>query len=145
MDRRKFINRLTTVSVSGAGLLGFLGAMRLIYPDTARSGNTFKIGKADDFPLHTFTLAKNKNIYVFRNRTSVKVVSARCTHLGCILQKADHGFRCPCHGSNYDKKGFVLSGPAPRQLDWLKIEFAHDGQLMVLPNKRVPQEYSLSI
>jgi Rieske Fe-S protein len=145
MDRRKFISRLTTASVTGAGALGFLGALRLLYPDTARSGNSFKIGRADDFPFHTFTLIKDKNIFVFRDRAYIKVVSARCTHLGCILNKTDYGFRCPCHGSNYDTQGFVLSGPAPRQLDWLNVELAHDGQLLVSPQKKVTHEFTLSI
>ncbi|GAB5030988.1 cytochrome b6-f complex iron-sulfur subunit, partial [Nannochloropsis oceanica] len=45
-------------------------------------------------------------------------VNAICTHLGCIVpwNKAQNKFMCPCHGSQYDKTGKVVRGPAPLSL-----------------------------
>jgi len=41
-------------------------------------------------------------------------VSARCTHLGCIVSYADveQEWQCPCHGSRFAPDGGVLQGPA---------------------------------
>jgi ubiquinol-cytochrome c reductase iron-sulfur subunit len=41
-----------------------------------------------------------------------------CTHLGCVpIPGGDyHGWRCPCHGSQYDASGRVRHGPAGQNL-----------------------------
>jgi ubiquinol-cytochrome c reductase iron-sulfur subunit len=47
------------------------------------------------------------------------VVSATCTHLGCIPlahQGNYDGWFCPCHGSQYDSSGRIRQGPAPANL-----------------------------
>eukprot|EP00802_Teleaulax_amphioxeia_P018506 Tamp_18699.p1 GENE.Tamp_18699~~Tamp_18699.p1 ORF type:complete len:256 (+),score=40.43 Tamp_18699:191-958(+) len=45
-------------------------------------------------------------------------VNAVCTHLGCVVpwNKSLNRFACPCHGSQYDKNGKVVRGPAPLSL-----------------------------
>lgn len=48
---------------------------------------------------------------------------AECTHLGCIAAwRPEVGKHiCPCHGSEYDKTGAVLRGPAPRPLELAQV------------------------
>ncbi|KUL69085.1 MULTISPECIES: FAD-dependent oxidoreductase [unclassified Streptomyces] len=45
-------------------------------------------------------------------------LSARCTHLGCIVSfnRAEQAWECPCHGSRFAPDGAVVQGPAVRPL-----------------------------
>ncbi|HEY8286200.1 MAG TPA: Rieske 2Fe-2S domain-containing protein [Chloroflexota bacterium] len=38
-----------------------------------------------------------------------------CTHQGCAVNwtPKDQRFECPCHGSQFDKQGNLVAGPAP--------------------------------
>ena len=50
---------------------------------------------------------------------TVHAVSARCTHLGCILawNDAERTWDCPCHASRFAADGSVLQGPAVHPLE----------------------------
>jgi glycine/D-amino acid oxidase-like deaminating enzyme/nitrite reductase/ring-hydroxylating ferredoxin subunit len=68
---------------------------------------------------------KGRQVAVSRDEDGrTHAVSARCTHLGCIVawNSAERSWDCPCHGSRFARDGTVLMGPAvtplaPRQLD----------------------------
>lgn len=49
---------------------------------------------------------------------TVHGVSARCTHLGCIVRfsEQEKEWQCPCHGSRFGLDGGVLQGPATAAL-----------------------------
>ncbi len=65
-----------------------------------------------------------KKLAVYRNDAGeLQIVSATCTHLGCVVawNDAEKSWDCPCHGSRFDVSGEVLHGPAPEPLvaTWL--------------------------
>jgi len=45
-------------------------------------------------------------------------VEARCPHMGCQLEwnPDEKSWDCPCHGSRFDPRGKLLSGPAQTDL-----------------------------
>ncbi|MFD8379659.1 FAD-dependent oxidoreductase [Streptomyces sp. NPDC059679] len=51
-------------------------------------------------------------------------VSARCTHLGCLVafNRAEQAWECPCHGSRFASDGRILQGPAVRPLEQREIQ-----------------------
>ena len=65
-------------------------------------------------------------IIIVHTRTGqFKAFSARCTHLGCIVQFKSEGtphFACNCHGSQFDINGNNIAGPAPRPLSPFKAK-----------------------
>ncbi|MFG3496684.1 FAD-dependent oxidoreductase [Streptomyces sp. NPDC047886] len=57
---------------------------------------------------------------------TLHAVSARCTHLGCVVHFNDEerAWECPCHGSRFDTDGQVVEGPAVRPLERFDVEGA---------------------
>jgi Rieske Fe-S protein len=50
---------------------------------------------------------------------ALRALSARCTHLGCIVRfnAAEQTWDCPCHGSRFELDGTVANGPATAPLE----------------------------
>ena len=62
------------------------------------------------------------------------VVSAICTHLGCVPTEHEgefDGWLCHCHGSQYDSSGRIRLGPAPANLPLIPYKFASDTQIVI--------------
>lgn len=60
-------------------------------------------------------------------------LNAVCTHLGCVVPwvAAENKFKCPCHGSQYDRNGKVIRGPAPLSLALEHVDINADGQIVL--------------
>lgn len=143
--RRKFLRQLSLIMASIAGLLAFLSLFRLAMPKPSRMDKRIKIGKPGSFPLNDFTYLPEHKIYVHRNNAGMQAVSSICTHLGCAIEKTSVGFQCPCHGSKYDKKGNIISGPALKDLPWYRLYRSPDGQVIVDMTKIVDSDYRLRV
>jgi cytochrome b6-f complex iron-sulfur subunit len=138
MNRRDFLHKAAVGSVIGAGAMAVLGSLQLPLPKVFNEPpSQFKIGNPGDFPIDTYHLIADRNVFILRDQEGIRALSAICTHLGCIVKQTDKGFQCPCHGSNFAMDGEVQTGPAPRGLDWLLVDMAPDGQLTVDLDKKV--------
>ena len=133
IKRRDFLGLAALGSFFLTALVALLGIVRLPKPAVLpESASRFKIGFPEDFSMGARRFFEKRNVWIFRDVLGFYAMSATCTHLGCILsEKPGGGYKCPCHGSDFDERGLVLSGPAPRGMDWLEISMAADGRLMV--------------
>jgi cytochrome b6-f complex iron-sulfur subunit len=123
-----------------AGAIAAISYFRQFLPRLAGEKRRIPLGDPRRYPVDTFSYLEEHKLYVYRDHEGIKAVSAVCTHLGCILEKSMDGFECPCHGSCYNDKGEVLSGPAPRNLAWYGVSRAADGQIVINPGRIVPAE-----
>ena len=75
---------------------------------------------ADVPPGHgTVVQEGGRRLAVYRDDDGdVTVLSARCTHMGCLVafNPAERSWDCPCHGSRFDLSGAVIEGPATEPL-----------------------------
>jgi Rieske Fe-S protein len=84
---------------------------------TARRARTISIP-----PGLTDPVSFVDEVIVCRSDGRTRVFDARCTHLGCrIDREADGLLVCPCHGSRFRTDGTVAGGPAARPLDELPL------------------------
>ncbi|MFD7755342.1 FAD-dependent oxidoreductase [Streptomyces sp. NPDC059757] len=73
---------------------------------------------------------KGRRCAVYRDQDgTVRAVSARCTHLGCLVafNEAETSWECPCHGSRFGVDGAVLQGPAVRPLEEMDLVDGGEG------------------
>ena len=62
-------------------------------------------------------------IEVVRVDHEVRARSLWCTHLGCEVRwnGEEERYLCPCHGGQYDARGYPVAGPPPRRLRELQV------------------------
>ena len=97
------------------------------------SDRTLALGKVDDIK-EGFTAFELQRVGVIRYDNSFRAISLVCTHQVCMLLPVDRipsGYRCPCHGSEFDADGVVLQGPAERALHWYRLSVDQDGILLI--------------
>lgn len=62
------------------------------------------------------------DVIIIREGAKYRVLSARCTHLGCrINHREGDTLICPCHGSRFSLSGKVEAGPALKPLKTLSF------------------------
>ena len=131
MARRKFI----WASVFGFIGICLLATLRFFFPRALFEPKTrFAIGYPTGFGFGVSTeFQQSHRIWVVRDSSSLYVILARCTHLGCTpdWKESENKFKCPCHGSGFDSEGINFEGPAPRPLQRVHVELDGEGQIVV--------------
>jgi menaquinol-cytochrome c reductase iron-sulfur subunit len=163
LPRRRFLTRvgggLVAAALGAPAALAFRACVpNALYEQPLR----FKAG-----PIASFTggatFLPEQRVFVFREAETFHCISAVCTHLGCTVQLARSApgaagpaasgraaetveFHCPCHGSKYRGDGTPYAGPAPRPLDYFKLDVApDDGQLVVDLAERTDKGWRLTV
>jgi cytochrome b6-f complex iron-sulfur subunit len=62
-------------------------------------------------------------IVIRRDESKFLAFSAKCTHLGCIVNWDDSQktINCPCHAGVFSAEGKPVSGPPPKPLKEYKV------------------------
>lgn len=125
ITRREFLNYawLATIGVVTAefAVVTYLFALPRLGP--GEFGGPVPVGNVDALPgegADPLNFPKAKFWWVVDNDSGgAKAIYTVCTHLGCIYKwKPDQGkYICPCHGSQFEREGKYIAGPAPRSLD----------------------------
>lgn len=127
LSRREFLTYsfgvATTMLAGSGGLLTFSYLMPRF--QEGEFGGTIDIGPVEELPQideapQPFADGK---FWLVNTEEGPKALYMVCTHLGCLYQwEATSGkFKCPCHGSCFDRDGSYLGGPASRSLDQFSI------------------------
>jgi nitrite reductase/ring-hydroxylating ferredoxin subunit len=80
------------------------------YPELQRPGGLLKVQRQDFGAIYVRCDGADE----------FTALSAVCTHRGGIVRPSPQGFRCPVHGSVFDRQGGNISGPAARPLGRFK-------------------------
>ncbi len=157
ISRRDFFKWL-----GGLSLFGFIGSsalatLRFFFPNiTYEPSLTFKAGIPDEYAPGSVSTRwiKEQRVWIVRTQKGIYALFGKCTHLGCTPGwfEAEKRFKCPCHGSNFDMNGEVISGPAPKPLYRAAISLSDDGQIVInkarlenLEGKREKKDFLLAV
>ena len=123
LNRREFLNiawmaslGFLTLSISGITLI-------FAYPRFREGefGGVFTFGPVSGLPSLLEGPQNFPKVKLWMSNTDegLYAIYKVCPHLGCLYGWSDqeNKFICPCHGSQYEKNGDYIQGPAPRSLD----------------------------
>ncbi|MCK6456354.1 MAG: ubiquinol-cytochrome c reductase iron-sulfur subunit [Phycisphaerae bacterium] len=109
------------------GAMGATSAGAVAYPVVAFLGRPASVEGVTTIKVPVAELQEDQARYVdwqgqqivilYTGRTP-KVLSASCSHLGCLVawDNVKHVFHCPCHGAVFDDQGRPVSGPVSKPL-----------------------------
>lgn len=121
------------------GLQAVIGFFVFFWPRKVSAfGSKFTAGLPADYKVGDVKYFVDGKFYMTRLDEGFIALYQKCVHLGCTVpwrpefefpfegQTVKGLFRCPCHGSTYLRNGQIIFGPAPRPLDYMKIERSGD-------------------
>jgi cytochrome b6-f complex iron-sulfur subunit len=144
--RRGFLTVLTGGALA-AYAAGTGGASLVFLKPQVTYGPPSKVavGRPDAFTSGSQVALPEAKLVIRRQGDRFCAISTVCTHLGCTVNPTETGFDCPCHGSQYDERGDVIGGPAPKSLAWYQVTQAPSGELVVDKHVTVEPETWLEL
>lgn len=108
------------------GALGWVLALPVAGATLALLRRTRSLQQPGVFPIPAdvpLGLSVVGDVIVNRGNAGLQAWQARCTHLGCRLDRIEgQEIVCPCHGSRFRADGSVVTGPATEPLAPLDLE-----------------------
>ena len=132
--RRKFLLKLSWTGLSIILTAFSAAVLKFFWPRVSnRPDSSVQVGFPDDYRPGQVVYLPGRKLFIARDEKGFLAVSARCTHLGClVVWNRDHQmFLCPCHGGKYDAEGRNVEGPPPRPLDLYALRIDENGFLVV--------------
>jgi cytochrome b6-f complex iron-sulfur subunit len=132
LSRREFLNYAWLASIGillvETAVVSYKFALPILAP--GEFGGPIPVGSVDSLPglgAPPEPFNKAKFWWVVTDAGALALYKV-CTHLGCIYawRQSEFKFICPCHGSQFQRDGVYIQGPAGRSLDRFVIE-AYDG------------------
>ena len=129
MNRRDFIEKTCTACLSITALSSVLSACQTTHYISGKIGKDgitisltdFITGTKNNPAYRSFLIVRNDAlqfpICVYRkDNTEYTALWMRCSHQGTELQVSGDSMICTAHGSEFNNKGQVISGPADQNL-----------------------------
>jgi len=133
-SRRRFVDWLLGTSVGGLVAAVLYPAARYVVPPTSGESTASSVTlpiKAEDVEPNSgqiFKFGSQPGILIRLASGEFRAFSAKCTHLGCIVQfRPDLGqIWCACHNGHFDLNGRNVSGPPPSPLSAFDVNVRGD-------------------
>ncbi|HEY8417487.1 MAG TPA: Rieske 2Fe-2S domain-containing protein [Limnochordales bacterium] len=133
MTRRGLLRNVMWASAGIFAVQAAVTGLAMFWPRKVEGfGTVIDAGPIDEFPVGSVTRIRDGRFYVSRLPEGVIALYWRCPHLGCTVpwNQTQNLFICPCHGSVYEPTGQNIAGPAPRPMDYMRVEI-RGGRLLV--------------
>jgi len=129
MTRKEFIINTCSACLAAAGVSSILSSCaatqniqgRLVNDGLIIGADEFLVSKKANSTYRSFIIVRNDAlkypICIYRfGESEYSALWMRCTHQGAELQASGDMLQCPAHGSEFDNRGLVTSGPAGESL-----------------------------
>jgi cytochrome b6-f complex iron-sulfur subunit len=134
LSRRSFLNKLWMLlgALTFAELIVFVIAFfkpRKPATVAAKQDAIIVAGTVDRFEPGSVSAFVRGKFYLARlDDGGFLALSRSCTHLSCTIPwvSGENKFICPCHSSEFDIRGEVISPPAPRALDLYPVSIENN-------------------
>ncbi len=142
VSRREFLSIAAALSIAGLAGCGSMGNQS----STGTSGAAPETVLATAITAKMFSVANGANLrdgeamiftlpggsagVLLKLDGKLRAMSAKCTHAGCVVAWQKMQFHCPCHQSNFDANGKVLSGPAKTNLPQWTVSLQGDNAIV---------------
>ncbi len=140
LDRRQFMGIAWAASLLAFAAQASGAFIKFMTPELEPGafGTKLRAGEVNEFEVGSINFFREGRFFLVRLEDGFLALYRKCPHLGCAVpwDEALDKFNCPCHSTLFSKQGEVLSGPAPRPLDYFPVEiregvvFVDTGRLM---------------